>query len=484
MQLEVDGAITERATAADIRRAIPVKPPHEHWSISLTRDQGSWIEADVDTDDTYALTYFEGEAMYESRRTIDGRALADTLTQYLAGDERWRTNMEWALWQPPPTPAPVAGASRWSLGPIIGVPLALLVTVYLIPWLFDWYARLPWHRLPRPSWLDPTGARIVVGFFAACVALVLVAVIVKTVELRRARRWPSVVGRIESSAPGFVLTRMDNREMPRNERVAKILYTFEVAGKTYQGTRVTFAEKTAESEVAELLTRYPAGKIVTVFYDPADPFNAVLDREMPKDVLPGCLALIVVGVLALAGVIYLANAGPGLITSVFPHAIVPLVVMFGIGALVMGLVAWGVLKGALAARGWPTVSGIVSLSQVHEFEMVRKRSSNSRVSYRRSAAYMPIIEYDYKVAGKGYKSRSVQLDTEVGGSRAFADKIAARYRVGKIVQVRYDPKDHTRATLEIKFGIGLFLVALFILLCALAVWATGALSDGPPLTRR
>lgn len=485
MQLEVDDKVTERATAGDIRRAVQAKPPHEHWSISLTRDQENWIEADVDTDDTYALTYVEGEAMYESRQTIDGRALADTLTRYLAGDERWRTEMEWALTQPKPTVAPVAGPGRWSLGPIIGVPLSLFVALYLIPMFLDWFGRLPWHRLPRPSWLDPTGAKIVVGFFAACVALVLVAVIVKTIEMRRARRWPSVMGRIVSSAPGFALTRVDNREMPRNERIANISYAFEVAGRTYQGKRVTLAEKTAESEVADLLARYPVGKIVTVFYDPADPSNAVLDREMPKGVLAGCLTLIGVAVVAVTAVIYLANAGPDLITSVFPNAIVPLVVIFGIGSLIMGLVAWGVLKGALAARRWPKVTGTVLLSRVQDFQMARDRSSKSTISYRRTrTAHMPVIEYGYQVAGKAFTSRSVQLDTEVGGSRDFAEKFAARYPVGKVVQVRHDPNDPSRAALEIRFGIGLFLVALFVLLLALAVWATGVLSDGPPLTRR
>lgn len=485
MQLEVDGEIIERATSADIRRAIQAKPPHEHWSISLTRNEGSWIEADVDTDDTYALTYFEGEAMYEGRRTIDGRALADILTQYLADDERWRTDMEWQLWQPKPTAVPASGPSRWSVGPIIGVPLALFVTIFLIPWLLEWLARLPWHRLPLPSWLDSMVARIVLGFFAACVAVVLVAVIVKTIELRRVRRWPSVMGRIVSSAPGFALTRTDNSSMPRNERIAAIYYAFEVAGRTYQAKRVTLAEKTAESEVAGLLAQYPAGKVVTVFYDPADPSNAVLEREMPQGVLAGCLTLLGVGVVAVAAVIYFANAGPDLITSVFPNAFVPLVVMFGAGAFIVGMVTWGILKAALAARNWPKVTGTVSLSEVHDFQMARSRSSNSRSSHRRSrTAYMPVIEYDYRVAGKPYKSRSVQLDTEVGGSRAFADRIAARYPVGKIVQVRYDPKDHTRAALEIKFGFSLFLVALFVVLLALAVWATGVLSDGPPLTRR
>lgn len=487
MQLEVDGEIIERATAADIRRAIPAKPPHEDWSISLTKDEGNWIEADVDTDDTYALRYLEGKEVYEGRRTLDGRALADVLSRYLAGDERWRSDMEWHHWQPQPTAAAVAptGPGRWSLGPIIGVPLALFVALYVIPLLLDWFGRLPWHRLPRPSWLDPTGAKIVVGFFAACVALVLVAVIVKTIELRRVRRWPSVMGRIESSRPGFALSRMDDHEMPRNERIADIRYTFEVAGRSFQGKRVTLAEKTAESEVAGLLARYPTGKIVTVFYDPADPTNAVLEREMPKGVLAGCLTLLGVGVVAVAAVIYFANNAPDLITSVFPNAIVPLVVMFGIGAFIMGLVAWGILKGALAARRWPKVTGTVTLSEVHDFEMARDRSSSSTIRYRRTqTAYMPVVEYSYQVAGKAYHSRSVQLDTEVGGSRSFAEKFAARYPVGKVVQVRYDPQDHARAALEIKMGIGLFLVALFVLLLAIAVWATGLLTDGPPLTRR
>lgn len=481
MRLTVDGNIIERATVGDIRRAIRVIPPHDHWWILLAGDRGNWIKARPETDGTYALTYCEGAAVYESRRTIDGHALAETLMLYFVGDERWRTNLEWARSEPPQLATSAEKPSRWSPGQLIAVPLALVVTLSLFPWLLDWSAGLPWHRLPLPSWIDVTGAKLVLGAFATCVAVALIALVAKTIEHRRAARWPSVTGRITSSAPGFALTRSDDREMPRNERIADIVYRFDVGGTTYQGKRLSFAEKTVESEAADLLALYPVGKPVTVFYDPLDPSNAVLDRDLPKGVLVGCLTLIGASVLAVAGAVFLVNIGPDLIKSVFPNAVVPLVVMFGLGALVMALVAGVVLKDALAARSWPKVSGTVSLSEVNAFQMTPNRSSNSRGSYTRSTSYMPVIEYDYWVAGQAYKSRSVELDSEVAGSRALAERIVARYPVGRNVQVRYDPNNPTRAALEIKFGAGLFLFGVSLALTALAVWATGMLSDGPPL---
>ena len=59
-----------------------------------------------------------------------------------------------------------------------------------------------------------------------------------------------------------------------------IRYDYAVDGKTYSGSRVrffdTYRNKAATNEVTE---RYRPGVSVTVYYDPANPQQAVLDRR-------------------------------------------------------------------------------------------------------------------------------------------------------------------------------------------------------------
>ena len=94
---------------------------------------------------------------------------------------------------------------------------------------------------------------------------------------------------------------------------------------------------------------------------------------------------------------------------------------------------------------------------------------------------MPIVEYEYSVAGKPYTSRHVKLDTEVGGSQSYAEGIAAKYPRGKVVTVRYDPKDPKHAYLELSMTLGWIMLALAAALLLAAAWSAGLLTDGPPL---
>jgi len=73
-------------------------------------------------------------------------------------------------------------------------------------------------------------------------------------------------------------------------------------------------------------------------------------------------------------------------------------------------------------------------------------------------SFMPVVEYTYSVGGRDYSSRSIWPDTEVSGDRHYAERIAARYPVGKIVFVFYDPADPKRAGLEIGSRMHWFLL--------------------------
>ena len=84
---------------------------------------------------------------------------------------------------------------------------------------------------------------------------------------------------------------------------ADISYQYSVGGATYVSDVVNpimvYHETLAESQ--ELVQQYPLGKSVKVYYNPDDPYNAVLvPVASPANGFIGCLALIFLGSGCLA----------------------------------------------------------------------------------------------------------------------------------------------------------------------------------------
>jgi hypothetical protein len=123
-------------------------------------------------------------------------------------------------------------------------------------------------------------------------------------ELReRARRmttWPSVLGRVTASAvvaEGAFQTDGSTSYYPQ------IRYTYVVAGRGYAGQRRSLlnvgVEGVFRGGAQRIVERYPVGSDVLVFYDPANPSEAILERTDP---VAGPTLLVAVGVmLVLAG---------------------------------------------------------------------------------------------------------------------------------------------------------------------------------------
>lgn len=62
---------------------------------------------------------------------------------------------------------------------------------------------------------------------------------------------------------------------------AGIVYTYEVNGKTYKGNRIAYASNAYSSAAQAQIVcdRFPVGAKVPVYYDPAKPNKAVLERK-------------------------------------------------------------------------------------------------------------------------------------------------------------------------------------------------------------
>ena len=129
------------------------------------------------------------------------------------------------------------------------------------------------------------------------------------VTIRRglgARPWPSVSGRITGST-----VRTRGRIKPlgiggQRFHDFTVTYSYEVRGSAWRGHRIKFGEYGFGSygDVEALKDRYREGARVTVYYDPDNPSDAVLEPGVGSDAWVG---LGVGTVLLAAGIVILTH---------------------------------------------------------------------------------------------------------------------------------------------------------------------------------
>ncbi len=103
-----------------------------------------------------------------------------------------------------------------------------------------------------------------------------------------------------------------------------------------------------------------------------------------------------------------------------------------------------------AAKAFPRAQGRVRDTQIIDFETRGELKNGRRRGVR--TMHRPVVTYEYQVDGKGYVNRRVNFGTDEAGSLGFAQKIVARYPVGKTVEVIYDPKNPQESGLELRSG--------------------------------
>src|SRR5690242_3083483 len=126
-----------------------------------------------------------------------------------------------------------------------------------------------------PGWLF-------MAVFAMMIPTSIAGVIVyKMGEVRRASRWPSAPGRIVVCKTRKVHTKQSGGA-PSIGNVPDITYVYTVDGVERRGKRIGIGEIKPDSpEVEAALERYQVGRTGPVFYNPAKPDEAVLERDPP-----------------------------------------------------------------------------------------------------------------------------------------------------------------------------------------------------------
>jgi len=69
----------------------------------------------------------------------------------------------------------------------------------------------------------------------------------------------------------------------RDEKLPEVEYEFSVRFDKFRGKRISIGEiMPGSAQVQTVLTLYPAGATATVFYDPGNPRDCVLERDVPQ----------------------------------------------------------------------------------------------------------------------------------------------------------------------------------------------------------
>jgi hypothetical protein len=126
--------------------------------------------------------------------------------------------------------------------------------------------------------------RIVLGvlglFLAALFGGMFVWAVTEFAACGASRDWPSAPGKVERAGVAEEVSRT-MRGRKRVSHSAAVRYKYTAQGRDHTGTRVGFGPEQNYSFLArELAERYRPDQPVTVYYDPADPRNAVLQREV------------------------------------------------------------------------------------------------------------------------------------------------------------------------------------------------------------
>ncbi len=321
------------------------------------------------------------------------------------------------------------------------------------------------------------GTAFLVFAVALFPTLLIVAIVTKLWEVRQASRWPSAEGKVIASRvesrtrlPGDPAYDFDDTEVT-NEPLVE--YEYHVGGRKYRGKRITIGEKTSSYELESLLARYPVGTAVTVYYDPANPQTAVLERDFPASVWAigvGCVvASIAVPLLAAAiyfhGVDwlkpYLANPDRAPFVAAAGG--------FGLAVLLFGLAFMGYVR---KAAKWPVTRGRIVAADVQAYQNWRRSDFDGR-RYRRY--YKSSVVYEYEVHGRKYRGDRLTIGVVVSATvPGFARRTAARYPVGAEVEVHYDPNRPGESVLHPRSAMHwLIFVAAGVMLALAWAVATG-----------
>jgi len=297
----------------------------------------------------------------------------------------------------------------------------------------------------------------------APLGLLLGAAVYKSLQVRAAKEWPSAAGKVVVSRAEVRETRIidsDREDGYRTEQrnFAKIIYEYSVAGQKLRNDRVSIGEDLGNFQVAETIAKYPVGAVVTVYYNPLHPKEAVLERDLPKG-LWGCLGIGTAITLAIVfgSAIGLHKMSEFISTRLVDPKLSPLVIAFGAFGFVIALFALAFQRQAQLASKWPVVTGTIKLSGLEQYRAARTDGRRGQTMYQRK------VSYTYIYNGNSYTNMHASLASNVASTSGWLmNKFTTAYQDGAAVKVWVNPDNPSEATLEPRAPFAWFLWILVL----------------------
>ncbi|MGY8679826.1 DUF3592 domain-containing protein [Bradyrhizobium sp. UFLA05-153] len=307
--------------------------------------------------------------------------------------------------------------------------------------------------MPKLPWL-------VYAMLLAPFGLILIAAVVKTWQAREARSWPQTSGKVVTSAAEVREVQVSDDEREDGYRLesrnfANVVYEYSVGGRKLRNNRISIGEDLGNFQVAEKLAKYPAGSVVSVYYNPRHPDQAVLERDLPEG-LWGCLGI---GSAIVLAIVFGSAFGLNQSYAYLAHHIgrpdlAGLVVAFGAFGAVIALMALAVQRQASAARHWPVVSGTIKLSEMEKYREASEPGSAPGVEM-----FGRRVSYTYSYQNVSYTNECARVASEKpSSSNKMLLRLLSRYQDGATVEVHVNPANPAEATLDPRGGGGMALV--------------------------
>lgn len=281
MELTLSGnVVAANATAEDIESAVDQRPRGDDWELCLDSGADDYMEATLEEDGTFWIGTEEKLVYVYSHTPADDALLKSILLSFLHGDGRWRDLAQWKV------PDPVAVTKKTTAMPDllrdniewVGLGLVVLLSTLVVLGLGKW---------------------IFVLFAAAFPGIVAFVAVRKMAEARKAAGWTQGSARILKSAKVMHTSGATPGSQPAVE------YEFTVGFKKHVGTRISIGEILRNSPaVDQAVARYRVGASVPVFYNPANPAQSVLERDLPKHFAAIWLFVAFLAIVCVGGAVW------------------------------------------------------------------------------------------------------------------------------------------------------------------------------------
>ena len=308
----------------------------------------------------------------------------------------------------------------------------------------------------------------VYAMLLAPLGLILAAAVYKSLQVRAAREWPSAAGKVVVSKAEVRKVKVIDSDREEGHRFeernfADIVYEYSVAGRKLRNNRVSIGEDLGNFQVAETIAKYPVGAVVTVYYNPLHPDQAVLERDLPKGMW-GCLGI---GTAIVLAIVFGSAVGLHQITEFvstrLPHQ--------GNAAAAVAFGAFGTAVALFALRAAPAgVAGEEMACRDRHHQAFRHRAIPRRAEGRIVARpdHVPAqgVLYLHATTISPTPMRTPRLASSVASTSSWlVRKSHDRLPERRHVKVWVNPGNPSEATLEPRTG---FVWVLW--LAAAAIW--------------